>query len=374
MELKSQITGVILLDSDAINRITTDKCVQYLWAGQVEVCETIKEAQSKLAEPNHAFNLFILSLSDFEDVDLASWLLGIGFKGQLVLMLNDGENAPNFVPCNLLATLKKPVTLHDFNDIFSVNKNQYTQQLVDQKFIFALLNRRDALSIEFQPQYIAKTDTLWGFECLVRFQHKGIRLDTLTVIKAIENFSMMEVFSNVFFKRLAELLPAFKDYRLSINLSLYNIEKYSLFDLMFDFVKNSCMDAYKFTLEFSNEAYFSSSVKAIELLCKFKTHGFQLAIDGYRGDLKSLKGLPLLIDEVKFSALGSSSNAINLSPNNQILIKPLSQNLGTRIVFSGVESYQQVVQAQKIAPASIIQGYYLAPPVSMNDAVLLQEK
>jgi len=56
------------------------------------------------------------------------------------------------------------------------------------------------------------------------------------------------------------------------------------------------------------------------------------------------------------------------------LIKPLSQNVTTRIVFSGVESYQQVMQAQKIAPKSIIQGYYLAPPVSMNDAVLLQKK
>jgi len=374
MELTSQIQNVILLDSDDKSRSTAHKCIQYLWAGHIEVSRSIEAAQQKLSESDHSFNLFILSLTDFEDIDLASWLLGIGFKGQVVLMLENGEKAPDFIPCDLLATLKKPVKLHDFNNIFSMNVDTFSERLLDLKFIIELLNRRDAMSIEFQPQYIAKTEVLWGFECLVRFQHKGIRLDTLTVIQAIEKFTMMEVFSNVFFKRLAELLPAFHNYRLSINLSLYNIEKYDLFYLLSEFVKKGQLKPSDFTLEFANEAYFSSSVQAIELLCKFKSHGFQLAIDGYRGDLKSLKGLPLLVDEVKFSAIGRTDDEINLSPNNQILIKPLSKNLNTRIVFSGVESYQQVIQAQKIAPHSIIQGYYLAPPVSMNDAVLLQKK
>ena len=122
------------------------------------------------------------------------------------------------------------------------------------------------------------------------------------------------------------------------------IEKYDLFYLLTEFVSKGNLKPNNFTLEFSNEAYFSSSVEAIELLCKFKSYGFQLAIDGYQGDLKSLKGLPL-IDEVKFSVIGRTDDKINLSPNNQILIKPLSKNLNTRIVFSGVESYQQVVQA-----------------------------
>ncbi|MBU2968086.1 EAL domain-containing protein [Pseudoalteromonas sp. C2R02] len=374
MELTSQIQSVILLDSDDKSRSTAHKCIQYLWAGHIDVCQSTEEVQAKLSDEEHSFNLFILSLSDFEDIDLASWLLGLGFKGQVVLMLEDDEKAPNFIPCDLLATLKKPVKLHDFNSIFSLNIDTFSERLLDLKFIIELLNRRDALSIEFQPQYIAKTEVLWGFECLVRFQHKGIRLDTLTVIKAIEKFTMMEVFSNVFFKRLAELLPAFESYRLSINLSLYSIEKYDLFYLLTEFVSKGNLKPNNFTLEFSNEAYFSSSVEAIELLCKFKAYGFQLAIDGYHGDLKSLKGLPLLIDEVKFSVLGRSDDEINLSPNNQILIKPLSKNLNTRIVFSGVESYQQVIQAQKIAPNSVIQGYYLAPPVSINDAISLQKK
>lgn len=374
MELTAQIQSIILLDSDDKSRSTAHKCIQYLWSGHIEACQSPDEVQTKLSDEDHSFNLFILSLSDFNDIDLPSWLLGLGFKGQVVLMLENDEKPPSFIPCDLLTTLKKPVKLHDFNSIFSMNKDTFSDRLLDLKFIIELLNRRDALSIEFQPQYIAKTEALWGFECLVRFQHKGIRLDTLTVIKAIEKFNMMDVFSNVFFKRLTELLPAFENYRLSINLSLYCIEKYDLFYLLSECVSKSKLKPNNFTLEFSNEAYFSSSVEAIELLCKFKAHGFQLAIDGYQGDLKSLKGLPLLVDEVKFSAIGRSDDEINLSPNNQILIKPLSKNLNTRIVFSGVESYQQVVQAQKIAPQSVIQGYYLAPPVSMNDAVLLQKK
>jgi len=100
---------------------------------------------------------------------------------------------------------------------------------------------------------------------------------------------MMDVFSNVFFKRLTELLPVFENYRLSITLSLYCIKKYDLFYLLSEFVSKAALKSNNFTLELSNEAYFSSSVEAIELLCKFKTHGFQLAIDGCRGGFKVFK-------------------------------------------------------------------------------------
>ncbi|PAJ72659.1 hypothetical protein CJF42_19855 [Pseudoalteromonas sp. NBT06-2] len=104
MELTSQIQSIILLDSDDKSRSTAHKCIQYLWAGHIEVSKSIEEAQQKLSESDHLFNLFILSFSDFEDIDLASWLLGIGFKGQVVLMLDKGERAPSFIPCDLLKT------------------------------------------------------------------------------------------------------------------------------------------------------------------------------------------------------------------------------------------------------------------------------
>ena len=108
MELTSQIQSLILLDSDDKSRSTFHKCVQYLWAGYIEGTKSIEEAQVKLSELDHTFNLFILSLSDFKDVDLASWLLGIGFKGQVAILLEDDDQAPSFIPCDLLASITKP--------------------------------------------------------------------------------------------------------------------------------------------------------------------------------------------------------------------------------------------------------------------------
>ncbi|WP_157575709.1 MULTISPECIES: hypothetical protein [unclassified Pseudoalteromonas] len=43
------------------------------------------------------------------------------------------------------------------------------------------------------------------------------------------------------------------------------IEKYDLFYLLTEFVSKGNLKPNNFTLEFSNEAYFSSSVEAIEL-------------------------------------------------------------------------------------------------------------
>ncbi len=374
MELEQQEKQILLLDSDTNSMNNIHKCLRYVWEGQIDVCTDLADAQHSLSKNLASFDTLILSLSEFSDENLASWILATGYKGKLILLLQQGESAPDFLPCELIATINKPVKVQDFNEIFCKSKGHKNKTTISRKLIESILKRRDGLAIEFQPQYVAKGESLWGFECLTRFFNEGTRLDTLEVIKEIEKLAMMDVFCEVFFKRLAELLPAFSDSRLSINLSLYNIDKYNLTEMLKNLVKQSGISTEILTLEFSNDAYFSSSKESIELLCELKSLGFQLAIDGYQGDLSKLKGLPLLVDEVKFRAKTAVKSQIDLPKVKLEQVKPLSKNLSARIVFSDIETYQQVKHAIKLSSSSIIQGYYLAPPVKIEDAIVLKSR
>ena len=123
--------------------------------------------------------------------------------------------------------------MHDFSDVISnTEATQSKEASFTKELIETVLDRRDAFYLEFQPQYRAQTEKLWGFECFARFQHLGEKLETRKVLSAIAEFNLMETFSRVFFARLGELLPAFSGVHLSINFSLYDVENFDLLSVV----------------------------------------------------------------------------------------------------------------------------------------------
>lgn len=363
---------ILVCDSNEISRANTVKCLTYLWSGPIEQCISPAAAQAFLSQNKNKQTIFIAALADFIDVKFTSWLLDLSFKGQLILLLNADDTLPKFLPLDQITLVHKPAKLHDFQKIFCIDKNELDAIKLDKAFLTQLLSRRDALSIEFQAQYLARSEKVWGFECLTRFQYQGQKLDTLEVIKAIEFFGLMDKFSTIFFKRLSEVLPAFRNTRISLNLSLYDVEKYDLLNLMSVMLQQTNMPANKITLEFSYDAYFHSSAQAITLLCQLKALGFDMSIDGYKGDLAELTRLPLMIDEVKLSLSNQKNHkSVYILPDIKDIV-PLSHNVGTRVVFAEIEQYQQFKKAQKFSTDAILQGYYLAPPVGFSELVSLQ--
>lgn len=372
MSERNQNKGILVCDSDNVSLNNTLKCLHYIWSGHIEESTTLLRAQEVLSDPKQTIDIFIVALAEFVHIDLASWLLGTGFKGHLVLIKNEDDTLPSFIPSEQLTTLQRPVKLTDFTKTCAIESSNRSDKKLDASFLSELLNRRDALSIEFQPQYLARSEKLWGFECLTRFQHNGAKFDTKEVIDALEKHGFMDKFSQVFFKRLTEVLPAFMRTRLSLNLSLYNIEKYDLLTVIKKMLSDTNISADKITLEFDASAYFSSSAQAITLLCELKALGFDMAIDGYEGDISNLKGLPLMIDEVKLSVSHTRKTAGGFVLPEMESIIPLSKNIGTRIVFAEIEQYQQYKRAQKMSSEAILQGYYLAPPVGLSEVAELQ--
>lgn len=227
MDKSNRELTVYVFDKNNEQRINTIKCLQYLWAGALLAFHELETLQVDLVNSCED-DVFVASLSSFEHVDMASWLLGVGFKGHLLLLLEQNQDLPEFIPTNKVKVLTLPVKLNDFESLFSEFKKANLAEAVSAKLVQSLLQRRDAISLEFQPQSYTSNERLWGMECLVRFQLHGVPYDTKSVISAIEDDNLIGEFSDILFRRLGEIAPAFGSTFLSINLSLIDIEKYPL--------------------------------------------------------------------------------------------------------------------------------------------------
>lgn len=359
VNMDSKEQTVFIFDLSEEQRTTTQKCIEYLWAGRIFTTGDLTSLQSEVVQGTSEDTL-VISANSFGDVDMASWLLGTGFKGRLVLLLNDDDAVPLFLPCELIAQIHKPVKLSDFNQVFS--QSSVTEHIIDKAKLTTILARRDCINLDFQPEFRSQNEKLSGFECLVRFQENGIKLSTKEVMDAIEKHQLIDVFSEAFFKRVAEVLPAFSSVRLSINLSLIDLGQYDLLQVMSSHLNIAGINPNQIIFEFPLDAFYSSNSKVIGLLAGLKELGFSLAIDGEDGILTRLEKLPLVIDEVKIPV----SQLQQLDKEQTDKVAQFYHHNSVDCVFVKIESYQQQKLVQNNFTRSHMQGYYLAPPIPVN--------
>lgn len=357
MDSKEQT--VFIFDLSEEQRTTTQKCIEYLWAGRIFTTGDLASLQSEVVQGTNEDTL-VISANSFGDVDMASWLLGTGFKGRLVLLLTEDDAVPLFLPCELIAQIHKPVKLSDFNQVFS--QRSVTEHIIDKEKLTTILSRRDCVNLDFQPEFRSQNEKLSGFECLVRFQENGIKLSTKQVMDAIEKHKLIDVFSDMFFKRVAEVLPAFSSVRLSINLSLIDLGQYDLLQVMSSHLNIAGINPDQIIFEFPLDAFYSSNSKVIGLLAGLKELGFSLAIDGEEGILTRLEKLPLVIDEVKIPV----EQLQQLDKEQTDKVAKFYHHNSVDFVFVKIESYQQQKLVQNNFTRSHMQGYYLAPPIPVN--------
>lgn len=359
MDIKEQT--VYIFDHSEELRTTTQKCIEYLWAGRIFSTGDITELQGKVIRGTSEDTL-VISVNSFKEVDIGSWLLGCGFKGRLILLHNDEDELPSFIPCELAAQIRQPVKLSDFNNVFGQHRKAVTERMFNRETLAALLARRDSISLEFQPEFRSQNEKLSGFECLVRFQENGIKLSTREIMSAIEKHQLIADFSEVFFQRLSEVLPGFSSVRLSVNLSLIDLEQYDLLQVMTDNLNMSGVNPNQIIFEFPLEAFYSSNSKVICLLAGLKELGFSLAIDGDDGVLTRLEKLPLVIDEIKVPV----AQLQKLDKKHTDKLAHFYHNNSVDYVFVKIESYQEQKRVQNNFARSYMQGYYLAPPISIT--------
>lgn len=244
---------------------------------------------------------------------------------------------------------------------------------------FSLLNElrqaldNDELYIEIQPQFCFSDRAVVGGEVLVRWSHP--RLGTLYpggFIPLAEKsgliYSVTQIVIEKSFDWLSQQSDLPEDFHLSINLSTLDIHEsdlLSFIDLMLDRYK---INPEQVLFEVTESAILKSVSGFLAAIKQLRNRGFQIAIDDFGTGYSSLsyiKDIQADVIKIDMSFIRDIQHS-SVSENIVKAIISLAHSTEAVTVAEGVE-YGEEYKILENLGADIIQGFYLAKPVSIDE-------
>ena len=225
-------------------------------------------------------------------------------------------------------------------------------------------------SLSLQPQLVAKTNKVHGFEALLRWQHpeRGM-VSPDDFIPILENSEHMIALGYWVIHRCFELYCRMRDMGLSdviiaINLSAAQFADINLPDYLKRLLAEFKVNAQNFELELTEQTLVKDIDKAIETMDALRELGFSFAIDdfgtGY-SSLAYLKRMPVDVIKIdKSFVFGMLENHADF----QIIMSTIAmvKNLGLIVTAEGVETQAQLRSLTE-NDCDLIQGYYFSKPI-----------
>jgi diguanylate cyclase (GGDEF)-like protein len=225
-------------------------------------------------------------------------------------------------------------------------------------------------SLSLQPQLVAKTNRLHGFEALLRWQHpeRGL-VSPDDFIPILENSEHMNALGYWVIRRCFELSKGMQDIGLvnviiAINLSAAQFSDVNLLAYLKELLEEFALPAENFELELTEQTLVKDIDRAIETMDAMRSLGFSFAIDdfgtGY-SSLAYLKRMPVDVIKIdKSFVFGMLENHADF----QIIMSTIAmvKNLGLTVIAEGVETQAQL-RSLTDNDCDLIQGYYFSKPI-----------
>jgi diguanylate cyclase (GGDEF)-like protein len=225
-------------------------------------------------------------------------------------------------------------------------------------------------SLSLQPQIVANTKKLYGFEALLRWKHpeKGM-ISPDDFIPILENSEHMVELGYWIIRRCFEHCQQLRDLglndiRIAINLSAGQFIDVNLPQFLQSLLDEFGLPAKCFELELTEQTLVKDIDRAIDMMNSLKDIGFSFAIDDFGTGYSSLayiKKMPVDVIKIDKSFIfGMLENHADY----QIIISTIAmvKNLGLKVVAEGVETSAQLRSLAE-NDCDIIQGYYFSKPV-----------
>jgi diguanylate cyclase (GGDEF)-like protein/PAS domain S-box-containing protein len=232
---------------------------------------------------------------------------------------------------------------------------------------------RDELRVHYQPQLDLASGNICGVEALVRWQHPELGLVMPgRFIPLAEEAGIIGLIGEWVLREACRQIKVWDDAGLfipcvAVNLSVQQIERNTLVQLVADALASFQLDGCRLELEVTESMIMCETDKALVVLQDLRTLGVKLAIDdfgtGY-SSLSYLKRLPmhrLKIDQSFVSDIG-------LANNGEAIVRAiiaLGHSMGLEIVAEGVE-YQHQADFLRLEGCDVSQGYLYSRPLEPN--------
>jgi diguanylate cyclase (GGDEF) domain len=252
-----------------------------------------------------------------------------------------------------------------FND--AMRERMKFERRVDNALAEAI--SRNELFVVYQPEFDLKSDTLLGFEALVRWQmteNEVVYPDKL--IPAAEKTGLIDEIGIWVLRQACVRIKEMKrisqtDYLISVNVSAVQMRNPQFAGWVAAVIHEEQVDPGLIQLEMTESAFIDNLELAASLMDQLKKIGIHLAIDHFGEGYSSLNYLRRLpIDTLKIG--GSIIRSINEPDDSRIIgsIVATMHHMAIHVISEGVETESQLSML-KTSSCDGVQGFLLSKPM-----------
>jgi len=242
---------------------------------------------------------------------------------------------------------------------------------------------RKEFRVYYQPIVSLLTNSLVGFEALVRWQHpqRGL-VPPAEFLPLAEETGLILLIDFAVLREAARQTRIWQtryesaaDLRINVNLSTKQFSQPGLVDRVKEVLSQTGLDGRHLTLEITESAIMEESKALTDLLDQIRKLDIRLYLDDFGTGYSSLGYLhrfPIHSLKIHSSFVGQLGKEDD--PGQLVrTITTLAENMSMGVVAEGVETREQLSMLRELR-CHRVQGYYFSRPLSAVDAELLVSK
>jgi diguanylate cyclase (GGDEF)-like protein/PAS domain S-box-containing protein len=234
--------------------------------------------------------------------------------------------------------------------------------------------RDKEFSVYYQPMWDLHTETVTGYEALLRWHHPALGLvlpgvfmsvaEKTGLIVPMGKWVIQEVL-----RAAPELLVACATERgaISVNVSALQLQEPGFANWLIDTVREHGLSTRSFSLEVT-EAIFIEGRSELSALTQLRAAGFSISLDDFGTGYSSLSYLQRIPASV-LKLDGEFTQALCKDPKAHHIARcvlDLTRSLDMKVCAEGVETQAQLESLRELGVHSV-QGFLLAKPMPLNE-------
>lgn len=376
---------ILVIDDDAL---MVDIIVSALESAQFNHILSAQSGQDALdiLLTNDVIDVIIcdLQMPGMDGIQFLRNLASIQYPGGIILLsgedefiISTAEILSNAHKLNTLGSIKKPASadaLAALINNYKRNKDILSTKKIPLDYGIDFASLRAALDkgefvMFYQPKVSYPTQKIVGFEALARWNHpKHGLIHPEEFIPLLESHKLIDEFSLFAFKSVAtegkKLIAHQDNLKLSVNLSMDNMDRLDLPDVLEEITLSNGLHTNQFIIEITESRLINNLTTALDILARIRLKGFLLSIDdfgtGYSSlaQLKKIPFLELKIDKAFVHDAGKNRSSKTILKSSVELAK----NLNLTTVCEGVENQRDWDLLTSMG-VDCAQGFFIAKPM-----------
>lgn len=250
-----------------------------------------------------------------------------------------------------------------------------TQLQLDTEMRHAL--QRGEFSLFYQPIVNLETESLAGFEALIRWHHpeRGLISPVEFIAAAEENNLIIPLGRWILYESCRQLnawqreIPWTSSLSISVNISSKQFLQPDLTEQVAAALISTRLEPSCLKVEITESHVMENSDRAVAMMNRLREIGVEISLDDFGTGYSSLSYLHRL--PVNYLKIDRSfvSRMVESRENGEIVytIVKLAQNLKMKVIAEGIENVSQLAHL-KMLGCNFGQGYYFSEPLSADEA------